>query len=475
MGTERGVKLWWRMGLAAAVLLAGALAAWWLLPRPAVEVVAARRDRIVQYIDERGVTRLEQTYAITMPASGRIAAIGLLPGTRVSKGQIVAEMVQADLDLAVAEAEAALARLDAAIRHGSDTALEETAARQAEKQVEAMRSASEAAEARAAASRAHADFANKQFRRVKRLAETGASTEDELDRATLEQVQSQITVRQDSLFSAAVRSLQAASELLPLLVRQYIDRKRLEQEVLRRQRAEVAVRLEQARLARSRGKLASPVDGVVLRRLVSTEGFQPAGALLLEIGRLEDLEIETEVLTVEAVRIRPGQPALVYGPAVGDEPARAVVRYVEPAAFTKISSLGVEQQRVKVILRLEPHDLNRLLRQQHVGLGYRVRVRIETAARPQALVVPRLALFRSPQGNWQVVAVRQGRTQIVDVAVGLLNDEHAEILSGIEENEWVVAMPEASPPPGSRVRPVLVSQPETAPRGIVDVPGQPDP
>lgn len=454
------MRVRWLILVAAALAVAGGLAARRLLRAPAVEVVAAARGHIAQYVDERGVTRLEQVHRITMPASGRVAAITLLPGTPVARGQLIAEMVQADLDLAVAEAEAALARLDAALRESGDTSVEETGARQSGELVKAMRSASEAADARTAASRAQAEFAGRQLRRIQRLAETGASTEDELDRASLEQVQSEITVRQDALFRAAMRSLQAATELLPVLVRQYIDRKRLAQEVLRRQRAEAAVRLEQARLARTRGQLASPVDGVVLRRFVSTEGFQPAGTALLEIGCLEDLEIETEVLTVEAVRIRPGQSAMVYGPAVGDVPARAVVRSVEPAAFTKVSSLGVEQQRVKVILRLEPQDLDRLLHQQRIGLGYRVRVRIETAARHDAVVVPRSALFRGPRGNWQLATVRQGRTQFVDVEVGLLNDEHAEILSGIEDQEWVIGAPEACPPPGTRVRPVLIEAPQ---------------
>lgn len=453
------MRVRWLIVVAAALAVAGGLAIQSLLRAPTLEVVAATRGRMAQYVDERAVTRLEERYRITMPASGRVAAITLLPGTRVCRGQVVAQMVQADLDLAVAEAEAVLARLDAAIRESGDTSVEETAARQANALVEAMRSASEAAEARTAASRAQAQFADRQLRRVKRLAETGASTEDELDRASLEQVQSEIMVRQDALFSAAMRSLQAASEPLPVLVRQYIDRKRLAEEVLRRQRTEAAVRLEQARLARTRGKLASPVDGVVLRRFVSTEGFQPAGTVLLEIGRLEDLEVEAEVLTVEAVRIRPGQPAMVYGPAVGAVPARALVRTVEPAAFTTISSLGVEQQRVKVILRLEPQDLDRLLQQQRIGLGYRVRVRIETAARHGALVVPRVALFRGPQGNWQLAAVRQGRVQFVNVQIGLLNDEHAEILAGIDDDERVALAPEACPPAGTRVRPVLVEAP----------------
>ena len=197
--------------------------------------------------------------------------------------------------------------------------------------------------------------------------------------------------------------------------------------------------------------MRSPVDGVVLDRLVSNERYLSAGTTLLEIGRLEDLEVEADVLSLDVVAAKVGDRVEIYGPAIGLPPARAVVARIYPAGFTKLSSLGVEQQRVKVILRFEPNELKRLLQNRRLGVGYRVRVKIFTADKTQALLVPRSALFRAADNSWRVFAVRDGRARLQTVEVGLMNDEQVEILKGLSENEPVVLAPESDLTDGTRV------------------------
>jgi HlyD family secretion protein len=227
--------------------------------------------------------------------------------------------------------------------------------------------------------------------------------------------------------------------------------------VLRHRKAQVDARLKRALLDQQRGTMTSPVDGVVLSRAVSNECLLPAGATLLEIGRLEDLEVEADVLSPDVVRFREGSQVDVYGPAVGQpaadgkDHADGTVQKIFPAGFTKISSLGVEQQRVKVIVRINDADLKWLRRERNLGVGYRVRVRIYTAERPQALVIPRSALFRAAGGGWQVYAVRNCRASLQDVQVGLINDEAAEITAGLSEGEQVVLAPESNLEHGARV------------------------
>jgi HlyD family secretion protein len=194
------------------------------------------------------------------------------------------------------------------------------------------------------------------------------------------------------------------------------------------------------------------VDGVVLHRFLSNEQFVAAGTSLLEIGRLEDLEVEAEVLTLDIVAAKVGDAVEVYGPAIGQPPAQGKVARIFPAGFTKVSSLGVEQQRVKVIVRFEPAELKRLLADRRLGVGYHVRVRVYTDARADALTVPRAALFRSSRGQWQVFAVRDGRAQLVPVEVGLMSDESAEITAGLAEDEQVILAPESTLSGGARVR-----------------------
>src|SRR5690606_22342502 len=117
---------------------------------------------------------------------------------------------------------------------------------------------------------------------------------------------------------------------------------------------------------------------------------------------------------------------------------------IYPAGFTKVSSLGVEQQRVMVILKFTPEELQRLRKDRRMGVDYRVRVRIFTAKKDNALVIPRSALFRGPGGAWQVFAVRGGKASLVNVEIGLLNDEAVEITKGVEDGEEVILAPESS-------------------------------
>jgi HlyD family secretion protein len=404
-----------------------------------------------------------------MPIAGRVAAVTLAPGTPVAKGQVVARIVQTDLDLAVREAEAALARLEAAVRESRDTSVEETALRQAEEHVKSAASTVAAASARADSSQARLDYAEKQLHRTRRLAETGVRTEDDLERAIHDEISSRLGHQQDVLQHAAIRSFQTATDLTPQMVRQYIARKGLGAEVQERQKAEALVKLEQAKLQWERGVMRSPVDGVVLARHATSEGHLAAGTLLLEIGRPEDLEVEADVLSVEAVRVKACDRVEIYGPAIGPGPVRGAVERVYPAGFTKTSSLGVEQQRVKVIVRFDPGDLARIRKEQSLGVGYRVRVRLQTAEKSEALVVPRSALFRGPDGQWQLYAVRDGRAVVQEVERGLSNDDFVEVLAGLDEGDLVIPSPRSNLADGRRVRPVV--RPATSGNGRVALDG----
>ena len=125
---------------------------------------------------------------------------------------------------------------------------------------------------------------------------------------------------------------------------------------------------------------------------------------------------------------------------------------IYPAGFTKVSSLGVEQQRVKVIMRFEPDDWKRLREENDLGVDYRVRVRIYTAESSGALVIPRSALFRGANNDWRVFAVRGGKAHLQAVKVGLTNDNWVEIVGGLTENDQVILAPETNLTEGQRVR-----------------------
>jgi len=245
-------------------------------PGKAVEAARAKVGPIREFIDEQGITRLPQTYLITMPITGRIEAISLVEGSRVERGQAVARLVPRDLQLAVDQASAAVARLEASIRENADVAVEETAYQQALQFVKSTAATVQAAAERMISGKAKLDFATRDLGRVRQLAATGARTQDELERTILAQVQSDVDFKQDQLVHAAMVAVGAATDLMPSMVRQYIERKRLSGQVLEKQKAEAEAELQQKLLDQQRGELLSPVDGLVLDRPIPTsDTFRP--------------------------------------------------------------------------------------------------------------------------------------------------------------------------------------------------------
>jgi HlyD family secretion protein len=408
-----------------------------------VDAVPVMRGPIREFVDEESKTRLPRTYRITMPYDGRIQPIGLEEGASVAEGQVVARVVPQDLAAELAEAEAAVARLEASLRENEDTRVEHTVLEQSRQYLDSMDRTVEAGRERVKSGEAKREFAERQLARVRSLRERRTASPEEMNRTELDAVEADVDLRQDVLIARALESLRAATALLPRAVEQYIARKELRVPVLKQERAEAEARLERVKLRLARGTMASPVAGVVLHREVADE------------RHLDDLEMESDVLSQEAIRVAPGQSADIYGPAIGPTPARGTVRRVEPAGFTKVSSLGVEQQRVTVIIAFHPSDLAHLRAEDRLGVGYRVGVRITTAAKPEALLVPRSALFRGPAGGWNVYTVRDGRARLQAVRIGLMNDERAEVTQGLREGDLVIPAPEADLVDGVRVRPVV--------------------
>jgi HlyD family secretion protein len=190
----------------------------------------------------------------------------------------------------------------------------------------------------------------------------------------------------------------------------------------------------------------------VLKRHVWNEKVMTAGEPLLDIGDLNNLEVTADILTAEAVRVQPGDRVEIFGEAIGDKPIEGIVRQVEPEAFQKMSSLGVEEQRVAVKISFATGILDKLKASgRTLGLRYQVRVRVITDEKKQVLRVPRTSLFRGIAGKWQLYRVEKGRAALANVEVGLMNDYEAEIIKGVKIGETVIVAPESSISDGTRV------------------------
>ncbi len=369
--------------LVAAVV---AIAVW---PTPvAVDVMPSTRGPLSVTVDEEGETRVRYRYVVSAPLTGRVLRIELEPGDPVARGRTVVARLRAE----------APALLDARTRAEAEAAV---------------------ATARAALGRAEAEL--RRATAAVELAKADLRRQRDLAAAQLTTVQAVETAEANA--RVAEEGVRAAEFAVAS------GRSQLEQ---------AGARLMAPTLEASGRVLTvtAPVDGVVLKRLRESESVVTAGEPLLEIGNpVKDLEIVSDLLSTDAVRVKAGAAVRVeqWG---GDRVLVARVRRVEPSGFTKISALGVEEQRVNVLMDFEdPAEAWKAL-----GDGYRVEVRIVAWEAADVVKVPTSALVRQGDG-WSVFVVNGDRIQRVTVGVGQRNADEAEIRSGLEAGRQVVVHP----------------------------------
>lgn len=431
-----------------AVVLIAAYATWSATrPEAELEVFHARIQTLRAYVEEQAVTELPHDHLIAMPIAGWLQRIDLREGDAVTQDQVIARLETEDLTDRVRQAEQRIAVLEISARKTEDHRLENNALVETEATVKAFEETVQAAEAKLDAAQAVLDFAKSEVERLKKIAEADAAAERELREAETGWRKARADFQSDRLELAALKTLQAVSYIGPKFIRDYIDRKSFELDQTRQQLEEARTELAIEKRNLARAEIRCPVDGVVLERHQTRRQYLAAGTPLLTVGRLDDLDVIAEVLTQRASRIDPGDPVEIYGEAIPDGPLAGKVLRVYPAGFKKISSLGVEQQRVKVAIGLDQ-------RPERLGVNFRVQVRIYYEQAENALTLPRTALFRGDDGGWQVMLVRDGVTRLQPVKIGLTNDEDAQIAEGLTAEDVVVARPSREISPGMRVETV---------------------
>jgi len=432
------------LGVVVAVVVAAAI---WRSVRPdaTLTVIRPRTETLRACVSEQAVTELPHDQLISMPIAGWLEPITLREGDRVEANEVVARLDTSDLADRVKQIVQQIAALSTRIDKSKDNRLEEGMLVEVNASVKAVDETVKAGERKVEAAKAVADYARYELGRFQKAIKTGTATELELRKAEMAHRKASAEHRSDVFELAAIKTIAAVSHIWPKFVKDYMDLKSYDRTRYRQQidEAEAALAIAQRNLARAR--IRTPVAGTVLERLQTRRQFLPAGTPLLTIGRLDDLEVIAEVLTERATRIRRGDPVEIHGKAVGGEPVGGEVLRVYPAGFKKISSLGVEQQRVKVAVKLAR-------RPPRLGVGFRVHVRIYYDQAPDALTVPRTALFRSAGGDWQVIVVEGGRTAVRTVRVGLTSDERAQILSGVAAGDLVAASPSREIAAGMKVQ-----------------------
>lgn len=430
-----------------------------LQPGPAVDAVAVTSGVIRGYVEERARTTLPRVYRLTMPMDGRVEPITIEPGSAVVAGAVVARLDSSDLDAAVTIAQAELDQAEAELAVLKDDAIAKTALNEAKRWIATIDALGASAEEVIKANQDHAAFAAWWQEAEQKLKKQGAVADEQYRRAKTASSEAAVDLAVSQLNRDVVLAIKQIFELGPKYVTDYLHVKTLEAAVLISQRNGAAAKLEQAKRARARADIKAPVGGVVLTREVENERVLPAGSELLSIGDTGTLQVRADLLSQDATRIRAGDAVDVFGAAIGDIVLNGHVIRVHPQAFTKVSSLGVQQQRVAVDIAFADSELDRL-KATGTGLGvdFRVQVRIYTDEAANALIVPRMALFRADEGRpervgsdggsgdadhggWQVFTVVAGKAVATPVRIGLGNLLRVQITSGLKSGDLVIVAP----------------------------------
>ena len=386
MKSPKSIARWLVVAVVAMAVVAAILLAFQPKPIP-VDVQAVTRGKLTVTVNEDGRTRIKERYVVSAPLSGRLLRVELEPGDEVRSGESrLASIAPRDPEL-----------------------LDSRELQQAEMKVKASQAALDRTTPVVESAKAALTFAESEFARFSKLVPKRAASEGDLERASM-----QYLVRKED-YRAAVYA-------------QHI--------------AEYELELARAALVRTRDndspdlsdfEIFSPIDGHVLRVFQESATVVTPGMSLIEVGDPTDLEVVVDVLSSDAVKIAPGDSVQLerWG---GDAPLNGKVRLVEPSAYTKISALGVEEQRVDVIVDLVDPVESR----QSLGDGFRVEARIVIEERPDVIKIPIGARFREGD-QWATYVVQSnGRAQLRHVACGKASEDEVEILEGLSPGEVVI-------------------------------------
>jgi HlyD family secretion protein len=375
---------------------------WGLWPKPvAVEATKLGRGALLVAVEEEGKTRIKDIYTVSAPITGKLVRLSLEAGDRVKRDAttvaIIEPMAPAFLDV--------------------------RATRELEAQIEAAKASVSLAEAEAHQAASELEFAQSELTRARALIRSKAISERALERARID-----VDTRQASLARAKAglevrkRELESAQARLTAPDEAW--------------KGEVPVGCCVT--------VRAPVSGQVLRLIQESERVIAAGTPLMEIGDPDNLELVVELLSSDAVKVREGATAAIEG--WGGTPLSAKVTRVEPAGFTKVSALGIEEQRVRAILQLQ----NAGNSQGRLGHEFRVFAKINIYETPDALRVPTSALFRRRE-QWAVYVIERGRARFVPVELAKRNAAFAEVVNGVSEGSLVVLHPSDRVSDGVRV------------------------
>lgn len=396
----------------SAIVVGGLALAFW--PRATmVDIGEVTRGEMILTIDEEGRTRVKEAFVVSTPVDGRLLRVEVEPGDPVEKNATVV----------------------ARMRPANPAALDVRTREQATAAVEAAQAALRVAEKGLEAARADFDLAKADLERTQKLAESGTVSLAALDRAegAARAAEARLGTAEAAIAQRRAELLSAQAQLIGIDDRGLID-------ALEAQLGDVM-------------PIYAPTDGVILRVIHEDETTLGAGSPILEMGDVgDDLEVVVELISSDAVQVRPGAPVIIENWG-GEGTLAGTVTRISPFGETRVSALGVEEQRVTVVVQLTtPPE-----RRTGLGHGYSVDARIVVRQVEDVLLVPSAALFRD-DGAWSVFVVDGDRAVLSEINLVADNGREAEITDGLETGDRVVLYPPSQLVDGTAVKQRVVEE-----------------
>lgn len=369
-----------------------------------VDIIEVEKSDLLVTIEGEGKTRIHDIYRLSAPIDGRVTRIESEPGDWVVAGKtVIANMYPANPQF-----------------------LDKRSEIQAKADVEGAQAALALANARVRQAEAELEYDQSDFKRTEALYKKGS-----VSRASLEHAELRLKTLQAELETAQSNQQVMLSRLEVAKARLLQPQEANDSALISEQNCQICIR--------------SPVDGLVLNILHKSESIVAVGTVLVEIGDPNELEVNIEMLSTNAVKVKVGDEALIkrWG---GTEDIRARVRLIEPSGFTKISALGVEEQRVNVILSF----IDSIENWPQLGNAFRVEAAIIIERAENVIKIPLSSLFRENE-LWSVFKVNDGIVELQTVEVGHKNDRYAEIKNGLVVGDKIITHPGNNVEAGIRV------------------------
>lgn len=417
-----------------------------------VAVTEASLRHVSEYVAEDAKTRLHDEYTIDMPVSGTVERIALDVGVEVKAGEVLARVDQYSLERQIEATEALIEQARARITGVDVSKPKEQQLKSAEVRVGESRDAAAIARRELEAAQINLTTAEQNYNRISALYEQGIASEADYDEAG----RKYRTLKQDlERLKLAERVAEKNLELTQLSQHELVDSVD-DNEYMREvymaeiQRLESELRILRDDLKKT--EIRAPVDSVLLEKYIEDSRVLQAGTPLMRLGDMTTIEIESDILSEEVTSISVGDPVEISGKALGNRTLLGEVTRIYPSGFKKISALGIEQQRVKILAGFDNSNV-------HLRPGTSVDIRVITERHDNVVAVPERATFKY-DGGWAVFKVNSGKAKLVPVTLGLKNDEWAEILDGVKPGDIIITERKNELEDGVRIDPMLVKADE---------------